>query len=116
AELPGFGETTRQKLCDIIAKRAAKAGSFQVGQIAAEAETLRSIWRHRAALCRSIWLEVIGGEKRSYMIWIFWWRRRTPRTSRNFSFPIRWWNRLSRRGPPNRAYDCDRECSAICEW
>src|SRR5437868_6954509 len=42
AELPGFGETTQQKLCDIIAKRAAHAGSFQVGQIAAEAETLRS--------------------------------------------------------------------------
>src|SRR5206468_6290070 len=42
AELPGFGETTQQKLCDIIAKRAAHAGSFQFGQIAAEAETLRS--------------------------------------------------------------------------
>src|SRR6266436_4823209 len=42
AELPGFGETTQQKLCDMIAKRAAHAGSFQVGQIAAEAETLRS--------------------------------------------------------------------------
>jgi DNA polymerase (family X) len=42
AELPGFGETTQQKLCDIIAKRAAHAGSFQFGQIATEAETLRS--------------------------------------------------------------------------
>jgi DNA polymerase (family X) len=42
AELPGFGETTQQKLCDIIAKRATHAGSFQFGQIAAEAETLRS--------------------------------------------------------------------------
>src|SRR5215468_3487193 len=42
AELSGFGETTQQKLCDIIAKRAAHAGSFQFGQIAAEAETLRS--------------------------------------------------------------------------
>lgn len=42
AELPGFGETTQQKLCDIIAKRAAHAGSFQFGQIAPEAETLRS--------------------------------------------------------------------------
>src|SRR5258707_4528094 len=42
AELPGFGETTQQKLCDIIAKRAAHAGSFQFGQVAAEAETLRS--------------------------------------------------------------------------
>src|SRR5207245_11070049 len=42
AELPGFGETTQQKLCDRSVKRAAHAGSFQVGQIAAEAETLRS--------------------------------------------------------------------------
>src|SRR6184192_2091422 len=42
AELPGFGETTQQKLCDIIAKRAAHAGYFQFGQIAHEAETLRT--------------------------------------------------------------------------
>src|SRR6058998_4127034 len=42
AELSGFGQTTQQKLCDIIAKRAAHAGSFQFGQVAAEAETLRS--------------------------------------------------------------------------
>ena len=51
AELPGFGETTQQKLCDIIAKRAAHAGSFQFGQIAAEAETLRSdLAAHGSAL------------------------------------------------------------------
>jgi DNA polymerase (family 10) len=49
--LPGFGETTQQKLCDIIAKRAAHAGSFQFGQIAAEAETLRSdLAAHSSAL------------------------------------------------------------------
>src|SRR5262245_35401593 len=42
AELSGFGETTQQKLCDIIARRAAHVGSFQFGQVAAEAETLRS--------------------------------------------------------------------------
>src|SRR6266481_2821092 len=42
AELPGFGQTTQQKLCDAIAKRASHAGSFQFGQVAAEAETLRS--------------------------------------------------------------------------
>src|SRR6266404_2616070 len=42
AELPGFGQTTQQKLCEAIAKRAAHAGSFQFGQVAAEAETLRS--------------------------------------------------------------------------
>ena len=51
AELPGFGETTQQKLCDMIAKRAAYAGSFQFGQIAAEAETLRSdLAAHGSAL------------------------------------------------------------------
>src|SRR5256714_10806911 len=42
AELPGFGETTQQKLCDAIAKKAAHASSFQFGQIANEAEALRS--------------------------------------------------------------------------
>ena len=42
AELSGFGQTTQQKLCDAIAKRAAHAGAFQFGQVAAEAETLRA--------------------------------------------------------------------------
>jgi DNA polymerase (family X) len=42
AELPGFGQTTQQKLCDTIAKRSAHAGYFQFGQIAHEAETLRN--------------------------------------------------------------------------
>lgn len=42
AELPGFGQTTQQKLCDAIARRTAHAGSFQFGQIAAEAEALRA--------------------------------------------------------------------------
>jgi DNA polymerase (family 10) len=42
AELPGFGETTQQKLRDAIARRTAHAGSFQFGQVAAEAETLRA--------------------------------------------------------------------------
>jgi DNA polymerase (family X) len=42
AELSGFGQTTQQKLCDAIAKRAAHGGAFQFGQVAAEAETLRA--------------------------------------------------------------------------
>ena len=42
AELPGFGETTQTKLCEAIAKHAQHTGSFQLGQIAPEAETLRS--------------------------------------------------------------------------
>src|SRR5215211_5970983 len=50
AELPGFGETTQQKICDAIARRASHAGSFQFGQVAAEAETLRSdLAAHEAA-------------------------------------------------------------------
>ena len=68
AELPGFGETTQQKICDAIAKRATHAGSFQFGQIAAEAETLRAIWLRTEALCRLILPEVIGGEKKSCTI------------------------------------------------
>src|SRR4029453_14428179 len=36
AELAGFGETTQQKICDAIARRASHAGSFQFGQVAAE--------------------------------------------------------------------------------
>src|SRR5436190_2973961 len=42
AELPGFGQTTQQKLSDSITNRAAHAGSFQFGQVAADAETLRA--------------------------------------------------------------------------
>ena len=42
AELPGFGETTQQRICEAIARRASHAGSFQFGQVAAEAEALRS--------------------------------------------------------------------------
>ena len=42
AELPGFGETTQAKICKAIEERAKHSGSFQFGQIAAEAETLKS--------------------------------------------------------------------------
>src|SRR5437879_1242285 len=42
AELPGFGETTQTKICQAIAQRAKHSGSFQFGQIAIEAETLKS--------------------------------------------------------------------------
>ena len=41
AELPGFGKTTQEKLCQAIAERTKHAGSFQLGAIAAEAETLQ---------------------------------------------------------------------------
>jgi DNA polymerase (family X) len=42
ARLPGFGETTQTKICNAIANRAKHVGSFQFGEIAAEAEQLRS--------------------------------------------------------------------------
>jgi DNA polymerase (family 10) len=42
AALPGFGQTTQQKLCESIAKRADRTGWFQFGQVAPEAERLRS--------------------------------------------------------------------------
>src|SRR5207253_306394 len=61
AELPGFGETTQQKLCDAIARRAAHAGSFQFGQVAAEAEALRSdLAAHEAVLQ----VEIAGSYRR----------------------------------------------------
>jgi DNA polymerase (family 10) len=42
AALPGFGETTQNKLCKAIADRARHATSFQLGQVAVAAETLRA--------------------------------------------------------------------------
>ena len=42
AELPGFGETTQTRICKAIEERAKHSGFFQFGQIAGEAETMRS--------------------------------------------------------------------------
>jgi DNA polymerase (family 10) len=51
AELPGFGKTTQEKLSAAIAGRTKHAGSFQLGSIAAEAETLQDDLRsHPEAL------------------------------------------------------------------
>ena len=51
AELPGFGETTQQKICEAISRRASHVGSFQFGQVAAEAQALRlNLAEHEAAL------------------------------------------------------------------
>jgi len=41
AELPGFGETTQEKICKAIVERAKHSGYFQFGRIANEAESLR---------------------------------------------------------------------------
>src|SRR5919201_320628 len=61
AELPGFGETTQQRICDAIARRASHAGSFQFGAVAAEAEALRAdLAAHEAALQ----VEVAGSYRR----------------------------------------------------
>jgi DNA polymerase (family 10) len=55
AELAGFGKTTQDKLGKAIAERTKHAGSFQLGDIAAEAETLQSDLRaHPDALHVSI--------------------------------------------------------------
>jgi DNA polymerase (family 10) len=61
AELPGFGETTQQKLCEAIARRTAHAGSFQFGQIAPEAETLRA---DLAAHPDALYVDVAGSYRR----------------------------------------------------
>lgn len=51
AELPGFGKTTQEKLSGAIAERTKHAGSFRLGSIAAEAETLQeSLRAHPEAL------------------------------------------------------------------
>ena len=42
AELAGFGRTTQEKLCRAIAERTKHIGSFQLGSIATEAETLQN--------------------------------------------------------------------------
>ncbi len=61
AELPGFGETTQQRICEAISRRAAHAGSFQFGQVAAEAETLRA---DLAAHETSLQAEIAGSYRR----------------------------------------------------
>jgi DNA polymerase (family 10) len=61
AALPGFGETTQEKLCKAIADRTRHSTSFQLGQIAAAAETLRSdLAAHEDALR----VEVAGSYRR----------------------------------------------------
>jgi DNA polymerase (family 10) len=61
ADLPGFGQTTQQKLCDSIAKRADQTGWFQFGQVAAEAEALRS---DLAAHTETLQAEIAGSYRR----------------------------------------------------
>jgi len=52
AQLAGFGETTQEKLYKAITERARHSGSFQLGQIAIEAEVLRSDYPLIPTPCR----------------------------------------------------------------
>jgi DNA polymerase (family X) len=61
AQLPGFGETTQERLCQAIAERAKHSGSFQLGQIAAEAETLK---HDLAAHADALHVEIAGSYRR----------------------------------------------------
>src|SRR5437868_2577931 len=61
AQLPGFGETTQAKICQAIEQRTKHAGSFQFGQIAAEAETLLADLKAHPA---SLQTEIAGSYRR----------------------------------------------------
>src|SRR5256886_3290083 len=61
AKLPGFGETTQAKICKAIEARARHSGYFQFGQIAGEAETLRS---DLAAQPGALQVDVAGSYRR----------------------------------------------------
>src|SRR5438876_2363092 len=61
AEQPGFGETTQAKICKAIEERTRHSGYFQFGQIAHEAETLRSDF---AAHPDALHTEVAGSYRR----------------------------------------------------
>src|SRR2546423_6657676 len=61
AKLPGFGETTQEKLCAAIEQRAKHSGYFQFGQIAAETESLR---RDLAAHPDALQVDVAGSYRR----------------------------------------------------
>lgn len=61
AELPGFGETTQEKLSKSIAEQAKHSGSFQLGQVAMEAESLR---HELAAHPDALHVEVAGSYRR----------------------------------------------------
>ncbi len=61
AELPGFGKTTQEKLCRSIAERARHTGSFQMGQVASEAERLQDDLR---ALDQALHVCIAGSYRR----------------------------------------------------
>ena len=97
AELPGFGKTTQEKICKSIDERQKFAGSFQLGQIAAEAETCKVICApipRRSTLHRRQLSTPEGNRARSGL------HRGPlppPRKSPRHSSDIRWSNQSSRR-------------------
>ncbi|HJT79831.1 MAG TPA: DNA polymerase/3'-5' exonuclease PolX [Chthoniobacterales bacterium] len=61
AQLPGFGETTQAKICQAIEQRSKHAGTFQLGQIAGEAETLLHAFKQHPDVLRA---ELAGSFRR----------------------------------------------------
>ena len=61
AQLPGFGKATQEKLCRAIADRTKHAGSFHLGTIAVEAETLQNDLR---ALDQALHVCIAGSYRR----------------------------------------------------
>ncbi|MGI8819538.1 MAG: DNA polymerase/3'-5' exonuclease PolX [Chthoniobacterales bacterium] len=61
AQLPGFGKTTQTKLCQAIAARTKHAGTFQLGTVAREAETLQE---HLRALEDALQVSLAGSYRR----------------------------------------------------
>lgn len=61
AQLAGFGKTTQDKLCKAIADRTKHAGTFQLGMIASDAETLQDDLR---ALDDALHVSVAGSYRR----------------------------------------------------
>ena len=115
---PGFGKTTQEKLGRCRSRIARNMPDhFQLGQIAAEAETVagRSA---RIPLRRSMSAspEVIGGGRRSCATSISSSRRKRRKRSRNSSSSIRWSNRSSRKARRKRACGCVPASNAICAW
>src|SRR5438046_5715747 len=61
AKLPGFGETTQEKICKAIEERAKHSGYFQFGEIAQAAAPLKS---DRAGHPDSLQVDVAGSYRR----------------------------------------------------
>jgi len=63
AELPGFGQTTSKSSVISLRNASRTPAHFNSGRSQRKRKRCGPIWRHMAALCRSVWLEVIGGER-----------------------------------------------------